>query len=49
LVLEFESLVGNYIPLMAASVLGAKGYQKMVDDLGEDGTAVTRHRIEAKA
>jgi hypothetical protein len=39
ILLEFESLVGNYIPLTAASVLEAREYQKIIDDLGEDGTA----------
>jgi hypothetical protein len=39
ILLEFESLVGNYIPLTAAAVLEAKEYQKIVDDLGEDGNA----------
>ncbi len=39
IMLEFESVVGNYIPLTAASVLETKEYQKIIDDLGEDGTA----------
>jgi hypothetical protein len=39
ILLEFESLVGNYIPLTAASVLEAREYQKIIDDIGEDGTA----------
>ena len=39
IMLEFESLVGNYIPLTAASVLEAREYQKVIDSLGEDGTA----------
>lgn len=39
ILLEFESLVGNYIPITAESVLEAREYQKIVDDLGEDGTA----------
>ncbi|HEY3421330.1 MAG TPA: hypothetical protein VGK23_12335 [Methanomassiliicoccales archaeon] len=39
ILLEFESLVGNYIPLTAASILEAREYQKIIDDLGEDGSA----------
>jgi hypothetical protein len=39
ILLEFESLVGNYIPLTAASVLETREYQKIIDLLGEDGTA----------
>jgi hypothetical protein len=39
ILLEFESLVGNYIPLTAESVLEAREYQRIIDVLGEDGSA----------
>jgi hypothetical protein len=42
ILLEFESLVGNYIPLTAESVLEEREYQKIIDDIGEDGTAIVQ-------